>query len=1203
MEEDAMCHVGWRQVFVVALVSAVVTRAEPVPIVTTVDRLGDRVTTIEAESIDDQFLGISQFDEGLVALGDVNGDGRDDVAFYGSYDLNYLLQGTQANVSYILYGSPSLPPTFVLSAWQEWGVRLEETTGTGRPSLPMAGLGDLDGDGFDDIAFMSCGAGVECPAYILFGGADLPRSIDTNVFEGCRGCTIESDPSLYSVLAGPPPVMTFASGDVDGDGLRDLIAGVPTGYRAGKTKQEGLVYIVFGERPFPSSINLAEIGSAHRGCRITAEFPPCDGPVPRFGYQISSGFDFDGDGIADTVIGKRCGPICVIFGRREWPEALDVALDNPGNLCRIFYPDQGFKDWQPGGSQELLTVPDITGDGTPDLFLGGLNTRLISGAHLAPGDFLLDMITLTTFVRSGFPHEYGVTVGDWDGNGVEDIVFGNSTAEPRLAGSSEQYGGITILSERTSYPLSIEVETERDRATILGTDHASRFGSSIVASDLDGDGKPEILVAAPGNWMAPPASLERLFILRGGDIDLLGPLEGHGFSPVQQALPGGGAITVLGSGFDGETHLYFGSTEVEITERPDSSVLVARIPEFDEEGAYQVKLTRRGDEFIFAEPFRYFDAGLPYEVDIENLGDNVCFVIDPPDEPEGTINFFDLDIDRVEGGADFSGDQQADVLFGYHALYDTAGMNPRHNRHGRIVLLYGSPALPRELGARDLDGWATMFESLDESEMTDEYTAHLIGDMNGDKRSELAIGTPHSGRVYVIFGTPDLPREVVYIQDIIAQGGGLVVEDCAPCDGAECPETRRYFVGSVGDVNGDQKADLGIRVRFTRENVTGDAVDLGSLALVLGRETFPAALRYADLPRIYGMLPEGTDPRSLLEKCEGIGDVDADGVEDMFLSCSYTLPSSDGEIRCVLFGRREWAPATFLDDLLTDGGARELFQTASTCWHGSEVRGIGDQNGDDAGDIGLIRRCTDGSGFPTGTDRVSVIYGGPRPGLGRRRAIERDGDFDVNFPTTKVFNYDMAHLDGGRDFNNDGISDILIGDEHWGTSPPPTRAMVLFGGNLEAKAAPLDRVRDLFQLVAYGQDVNVKQFIDNLDFAGDVNGDGYQDIVAVSMKRVLIYMNPLGFTHVGHLFVRGNVNQDGGIDIADAISILQYLFADRAAPSCMDAADANDDETVNIADPIRLLGWLFGGDAPLPPPRTCGADPGGEFLDCRESGC
>ncbi len=77
---------------------------------------------------------------------------------------------------------------------------------------------------------------------------------------------------------------------------------------------------------------------------------------------------------------------------------------------------------------------------------------------------------------------------------------------------------------------------------------------------------------------------------------------------------------------------------------------------------------------------------------------------------------------------------------------------------------------------------------------------------------------------------------------------------------------------------------------------------------------------------------------------------------------------------------------------------------------------------------------------------------------------------------------------------------------------------------------------------------------------------------------------------------RGDVNNDGGVNIADAIFMLNDLFGDGSAPTCLETADVNGDTGYNIADAIFLLNNLF-GDGPPPigghGPRgaDCGPDP------------
>ena len=85
-----------------------------------------------------------------------------------------------------------------------------------------------------------------------------------------------------------------------------------------------------------------------------------------------------------------------------------------------------------------------------------------------------------------------------------------------------------------------------------------------------------------------------------------------------------------------------------------------------------------------------------------------------------------------------------------------------------------------------------------------------------------------------------------------------------------------------------------------------------------------------------------------------------------------------------------------------------------------------------------------------------------------------------------------------------------------------------------------------------------------------------------------------------HAFVRGDSNTDTVVDIADAVSVLDYLFSAGLAPGCFDASDANDDESVDIADAVAILISIFAGGAlpPDPGPTQCGPDPTPDAIDC-----
>jgi hypothetical protein len=75
------------------------------------------------------------------------------------------------------------------------------------------------------------------------------------------------------------------------------------------------------------------------------------------------------------------------------------------------------------------------------------------------------------------------------------------------------------------------------------------------------------------------------------------------------------------------------------------------------------------------------------------------------------------------------------------------------------------------------------------------------------------------------------------------------------------------------------------------------------------------------------------------------------------------------------------------------------------------------------------------------------------------------------------------------------------------------------------------------------------------------------------------------------VFIRGDVSEDGSINVADPIAILMALFAGAPALPCYDAADANDDGAVDLADAVGILAYLFQrGPPPAEPFPACGED-------------
>ena len=84
------------------------------------------------------------------------------------------------------------------------------------------------------------------------------------------------------------------------------------------------------------------------------------------------------------------------------------------------------------------------------------------------------------------------------------------------------------------------------------------------------------------------------------------------------------------------------------------------------------------------------------------------------------------------------------------------------------------------------------------------------------------------------------------------------------------------------------------------------------------------------------------------------------------------------------------------------------------------------------------------------------------------------------------------------------------------------------------------------------------------------------------------------------------MDDNGFVNLTDAVALLLYLFQQGNEPRCLDSTDIDDNGFMNLTDGVSLLNHLFrAGPAPQPPGfLECGEDPTEDTLgDCTSSGC
>ena len=141
-----------------------------------------------------------------------------------------------------------------------------------------------------------------------------------------------------------------------------------------------------------------------------------------------------------------------------------------------------------------------------------------------------------------------------------------------------------------------------------------------------------------------------------------------------------------------------------------------------------------------------------------------------------------------------------------------------------------------------------------------------------------------------------------------------------------------------------------------------------------------------------------------------------------------------------------------------------------------------------------------------------------------------------------------------------------------------------------------------------GSGTGLPLFENAAGFYFDFDADGDVDCDDVDSMELIWTADPASFPGIpgcdsGEVFLRGDASDDGSVNIADAVAILQHLFSNGSL-NCLQSADINDDDSLDISDPIALLQVLFGSGNTIPAPSgVCGMDPTPGDLTCEASIC
>ncbi|MEF8756311.1 MAG: DUF4347 domain-containing protein [Accumulibacter sp.] len=1077
--------------------------------------------------------------------GDVNGDGLDDVIVGAPW------MGPSGR-SYVVFGHTGTGAINLKAvAAGSGGFAVNGQSLYDRSGFSVGAAGDVNGDGLADLvvgAYRSDppGGASAGRSYVVFGKTD-GGAIDLSAIAGGNGGFVingqSADDQSGRSVAG--------AGDVNGDGLADLIVGAHHGDPAG-APDAGRSYIVFGKTT-GFAVELDAIEGGNGGFLINGQ-----AVLDFSGASVSGAGDVNGDGLADLIVGAFLGDHSatggdsgrsyIVLGKTSSGTIdLSAIADGTGGFA---INGQSGGDWS---GQSVSAAGDVNGDGLADVVVGAPNGDPAAGdwagrSYVVFGKTGTGSVDLSAVAQGsgGFvingqsANDYsGVSVagiGDLNGDGLADLLIGAPFGDAAAGGNSGRSYVVFGKTDGSAIDLSA-IANGSGGFAINGQQPDDRSGFSAAgAGDINGDGLADLIVGAKASDPASGTDAGRSYVIFGSTTGSFAPSAVDQFgtagadalngSPVAETLvAGAGNDTLTGNG--GADVLYGGAGD-------DSFVLNASNLAALASGVTDGQLARI-DGGTGLDTIALAGSGLSFDLTaIANQGASTpgsqsriesIERIDLTGSGHNTLalsvgDVLDMsDMNRFHDGNGWAGvgasvprhqlvidGDTGDVVIAA-GLWTTAGTASHaghdyaiYNAQGSAAQLLIDTSVARTIAVRpqiELSNIATGIGGfVINGQCADDNAGRSVaaaGDVNGDGFADLIVGAPWSdppagnaaGRSYVVFGKSD--QGAVDLTAIDAGSGGFVIVGA-------CADDRSGFdVAGGGDFNGDGLADLIVSAMGSDRP---GAPDSGRTYVVFGKSDGSRV----DLSAIgsgnggFAIDGQGSGDQSGYS-IAAVGDVNGDGLADLIIGALLGDPASgvDAGRSYVVFGKSDTAPVD-LDAVILGQGGFVFEGAAAQEFSGNSVAGAGDVNGDGLADIIVGAFSSDhASGLDAG--RGYVVFGRTFSSAIHASAIAAgNGGFVIDGESAgDLCGYGVA---GAGDVNGDGLADLLISARlaDPASGADAGRSYVVFG-KTEAAAVQLSAVAaGTGGFVIHGQSTG-DQSGSSVASAGDLNGDGLADLL------------------------------------------------------------------------------------------------------------